>query len=250
MPHHKTLLQQIQNRAKSITKQGKKSLAVFDLDSTLFDVGPRLEKILAEFGQDPQNQKLFPDQMKHFKNLQIHRRDWGVKDSLIRAGLDQHHPEFHEALRLFWKKTFFSNEYLKYDRPYAGAVEYVQALTAHGAEIAYLTGRDVERMGQGSEAILKKWNFPLSETAELILKPHRSMEDAKFKKDWFHQLPKGKYEKIWFFENEPVNIRLIQDSDLNIEMIFFDSTHSGLAQVPENIPAIMHFLLEEFKDEQ
>ncbi len=246
MPHHKNLLEQIRNRALSISQQKQSSLAVFDLDSTLFDVGPRLERILSEFAGVPENQKLFPEQVQHFKNLHIERRDWGVRDTLIRAGLDGHHPEFHDALKAFWRKNFFSNDYLKYDVPYAGAVDYVQSLAAAGSDIIYLTGRDVERMGEGSEAVLKTWNLPLNEKANLVLKPHRSMDDAKFKKDWFHGLPSGKYSKIWFFENEPVNIRLIQESDLDIEMIFFDSTHSGLAQVPENIPAIMHFLLEEY----
>ena len=246
MPHHKTLLEQIRNRAQFLNQQKQASLAVFDLDSTLFDVGPRLEKILSEFADIPEHQKLFPDQLKHFKKLHIERRDWGVKNTLIRAGLDGHHPEFHEALRVFWRRTFFSNDYLKYDVPYAGAIDYVQSLASVGADIIYLTGRDVERMGQGSLEVLKRWQLPLNEKAELVLKPHRSMDDAIFKKDWFQALPHGKYTKIWFFENEPVNIRLIQESDLNIEMIFFDSTHSGQAEVPENIPAIMHFLLEEY----
>ena len=250
MPHHKTLLEQIQNRAQTLAQQKNFSLAVFDLDSTLFDVGPRLEKILSDFAEVSEHQKLFPEQVKHFKNLRIERRDWGVRDTLIRAGLDGHHPKFHDALKAFWRKHFFSNEYLQYDVPYAGAIEYVQSLARAGSDIIYLTGRDVERMGEGSKAVLKKWNLPLDEKAHLVLKPHRSMDDAQFKKDWFQALPHGKYSKIWFFENEPVNIRLIQESDLNIEMIFFDSTHSGLAQVPENIPAIMHFLLEEYMEKK
>ncbi len=246
MPHHKTLLEKILTQVRSMQQQGQQTLAVFDLDSTLFDVGPRLEKILTDFAGTPQYQKLFPEQVKHFKNLRVERRDWGVQNTLVRAGLDGHHPEFHISLRDFWRKTFFSNEYLKYDIPYAGAVEYVKSLAQAGAEVAYLTGRDIERMGKGSLEVLKKWQLPLNDKAELILKPHRSMEDAKFKKDWFQNLPGEKYKKIWFFENEPVNIRLIQESNLNIEMIFFDSTHSGQAQIPENIPAIMHYLLEEY----
>lgn len=250
MPHHKTLLEQIRNRALSLRQQDQSCLAVFDLDSTLFDVGPRLEKILSDFAADPDYQKKFPEQVKHFKNLKIHRRDWGVRDTLIRAGLDSHHPEFQEALKEFWRKTFFSNDYLNYDIPYAGAIEYVQSLDQAGCDIAYLTGRDVERMGEGTQNVLKKWDLPLHEQAQLVLKPHRTMDDAHFKKDWFHQLPDKKYTKIWFFENEPVNIRLIQGTDLNIEMIFFDSTHSGQAAVPENIPAIMHFLLEEYKEKK
>jgi hypothetical protein len=244
MPHHKALLEQILTEIRQFKSRGVASLVVFDLDSTLFDVGPRLERILTDFAKIPDFQKRFPDQIQHFKNIKFERRDWGIKNMLIRAGLDHHHPEFEEAVRDFWREHFFSNEYLKYDRPYAGAVKYVQSLAEAGAELAYLTGRDVHRMGTGSEQVLRDWDFPLSERAQLVLKPHRSMDDALFKKDWFNSLPVGQFAKVWFFENEPVNIRLIQECNLDIDIIFFDSTHSGKAATPENIPAIMHFLLE------
>jgi hypothetical protein len=199
-----------------------------------------------DFAEIPENQQRFPDQVKHFKNIKVERKDWGIKDSLIRAGLDGHHPEFQEKVRDFWRETFFSNDYLKYDKPYPGAVKYVKALYESGAEIIYLTGRDVHRMGEGSHKVLRDWDFPLDDKkSKLVLKPHRSMDDALFKKDWFQNLGTETHKKIWFFENEPVNINLIQEHSPQVEIIFFDSTHSRQAKAPENIPAIMHFLLDE-----
>ncbi|HRO67859.1 MAG TPA: HAD family hydrolase [Pseudobdellovibrionaceae bacterium] len=228
------------------------SLAVFDLDSTLFDVGPRLEKILMDFADLPESQKKFPDQVPVFKNIKIEKKDWGIKDALIRAGLDGHHPEFQESVREFWRRTFFSNEYLEYDVPYPGAVEYVKALADAGAEIAYLTGRDVHRMGKGSKTVLEKWGFPVNDRARLELKPMRDIEDAGFKTGWFLNLPQAHYGSIWFFENEPVNINhmIIEAAHMAppVEIVFFDSTHSRRAHPPEDIPRIMHFLLEDDED--
>lgn len=246
MAHQTPVLQKIIDQAEDLSGQGKPVLAVFDLDSTLFDVGPRLEKILIEFSEIPENQKDFPDQVKHFKNIRIERRDWGIKDSLIRAGLDGHHPEFQEKVRDYWKRTFFSNEYLHYDKPYPGATKFVQALAETGVHIVYLTGRDVHRMGQGSHDVLLKWKFPLDEKkSRLVLKPYKEMDDSLFKCDWFKKLHPEEYTKIWFFENEPVNINLIRKECPAVEIIFFDSTHSRQQQAPEDIPAIMHFLLDE-----
>lgn len=224
-------------------KQQGRSLVVFDLDSTLFDVGPRLEKILIDFADVPQHQIQFPEQTKIIKTLKIHKNDWGVKDTLIRAGFNHEHQDLQQAMKEFWLKTFFSNEYLKYDRPYPGAVEFVQKIEKLGAEIAYLTGRDIHRMGTGSVETLKQWNFPLDDSkAKLILKPHRSMDDGEFKKDWFLALEPDQYSHIWFFENEPVNINLIQIHLPHVQLVFFDSTHSKKEQPPENIPSILHFL--------
>lgn len=246
MPHHKPLLQHIVDKTSDLSRSGQAALAVFDLDSTLFDVAPRLEKILIEFAEIPENQRLFPDQVKHFKNIKVERRDWGIKDSLIRAGLDGHHPDFQEKVRDYWRQTFFSNEYLKYDVPYPGAVKYVQALDKAGAQIVYLTGRDVHRMGQGSRDVLLHWKFPLDDkNSRLALKPHREMDDGLFKRDWFKEIHVSEFSKIWFFENEPVNIHLVREHTPHVEVIFFDSTHSRKAHPPEDIPAIMHFLLDE-----
>lgn len=246
MPHHKPLLEQILSEIQQFTQRGQPSLVVFDLDSTLFDVGPRLEKILIEFAEVPDHQRRFPEQVKHFKNVKIERRDWGIKNTLIRAGLDGHHPEFQDAVRDFWREKFFSNEYLRYDKPYPGAVKYVQALAGAGAEVIYLTGRDVHRMGKGSAEVLHHWKFPLDEQKySLVLKPHRSMDDGLFKRDWFTAMPLGRYEKIWFFENEPVNVNLVRMHSAHVQIVFFDSTHSGQATAPENIPWIMHFLLDD-----
>ncbi|MNY72982.1 hypothetical protein D3C86_2116510 [compost metagenome] len=70
------------------------------------------------------------------------------------------------------------------------------------------------------------------------------MDDAEFKSDWFIQASQESFEKIYFFENEPVNLHRLLVTCPEVEMIFFKSTHAGKAEPPENIPAIMNFLLQ------
>jgi len=100
-------------------------------------------------------------------------------------------------------------------------------------------------MGVGSEEVLKKWNFPLAlPQSQLVLKPQAGMDDAEFKTDWFRAIPHEAYDKIWFFENEPVNVYMVAEHLNHIEIVFFHSTHSGQQQAPENIPRIMNYLLK------
>lgn len=246
MTQHSQLIRQILVSIRELRAQNQPCLAVFDLDSTLFDVSPRLEKVLIDFANFPENQVRFPEQIPFFKDIKTYRSDWGIQNALIRSGLDGHHPEFQKAVKDFWLKTFFSNEYLEADIPYEGAAEFVNELYDLGCEIVYLTGRDVARMGIGSAAVLRKWNFPLNDTtARLALKPEKGMDDAQFKLDWFVGLPQNHYKKIYFFENEPVNIHLLKKNCDFVDIYYFESTHSGKAEAPTDLPRIMHFLIEE-----
>lgn len=247
MTHHARSLRRILDEAQQL--QSTTSLAVFDLDSTLFDVKARLEKVLMNFANEPEYQTRFPEQIKYFKNIQILKQDWGIKNVLIRAGLEGHHHQFQNTVRDYWIKHFFSNELLVHDTPYAGAVEFVQNIAQTATEVVYLTGRDVHRMGQGSKKSLVDWGFPLDEMKQrLVLKPQKEMDDALFKRDWFKNLEKNKYSKIWFFENEPVNINLIRKVCPDVEIVFFDSTHSGVDEAPDDIPRILHFLLDDSEE--
>jgi hypothetical protein len=240
------LLRQILVKIEEFQNQGLRSLAVFDIDSTLFDVSPRVERILMDFAAEPAHKIDFPEQVQLFKNIRTHRHDWGFKSALERAGLDGHHPKFQESLREYWHQRFFSNDYLQYDLPYDGAVEYVNTVANLGAEVVYLTGRDVERMGSGSALTLKHAGFPLDERqTRLVLKPHKSLDDAEFKTEWFTSLPQNQYADLWFFENEPVNIHHLRQRHPHVNVVFFESTHAGKASPPEDIPKIIDFLLGE-----
>ncbi|MDG0815619.1 HAD family hydrolase [Bdellovibrio svalbardensis] len=225
-----------------VSSQGSKCLVVFDLDSTLFDVSPRLERILLDFAAVPEFQNRFPEQVALFKDIKTMHSDWGITGALERAGVDDSHPDFKKAIMDFWYQHFFSNEYLQYDKPTEGAVEFVNEVALAGADIAYLTGRDVQRMGVGSEQVLRKWGLPLNDHAHLVLKPHKVMDDAEFKTDWFLGALTKSYQKIYFFENEPVILHLMATKCPQVESYFFESTHSGKAHPPENLPRLMNFL--------
>ena len=61
-----------------MSAQNMRTLAVFDLDSTLFNVSTRSQKILHEFAATHQHEVL--------KNIEVHHTDWGIKEALFRHG--------------------------------------------------------------------------------------------------------------------------------------------------------------------
>lgn len=221
---------------------GQKVLVVFDLDSTLFDVSGRNRRIVQEFASNPDMKSKYPRETLHLSKVDFHRTDWGIREPIVRSGLITESHEFFTDMRDFWRKNFFSNDFLHEDVPYDGAVEYVRELKTSGAHIMYLTGRDEIRMGKGTRQILRHWNFPHEEDGcQLVLKPHEGLDDAQFKADIFLQLSDD-YASVWFFENEPVNIHLIAKQIPKVQIVYFDSTHSRKAEPPTHLPIIRDYV--------
>lgn len=236
------ILTQILARSQSLLDQGKPVLAVFDLDSTLFDVSPRIQTIIHAFADQPELSSE-PTLREMLKAVRTQHTDWGIRTALERAGFKPLESPHALAIRDFWRAKFFSNEYLHLDRPLDGAVAFVQKLFSMGAEIAYLTGRDQIRMLPGTEKSLQQHHFPLSPPqARLAMKPMAGPDDHRFKEEWFTALPKHQYPVIWFFENEPLNINSIREVHPEIQVIFVDSTHSGKALRPTDLPTIRDFV--------
>lgn len=238
------LLSEILASTSESTLQGKRVLGVFDLDSTLFDVSPRLQRILDSFASSPTIQNLHPTKAQRLQQIKIQHKDWGLKTAIQRAGIENDSPELAQAIRAYWGKNFFSNDHLHHDVPMPGAVQFVQVFQSLGGEVIYLTGRDVARMQEGTIKSLQTHQLPLSsDHHELVMKPHGT-EDETFKERWFRQLAKDQFHHIWFFENEPVNLELIRRSHPEVDLIFIDSTHSNKLPSPTHLHWIEDFQVD------
>jgi len=237
-----SVLELILKDARTLKNRGQRSLAVFDLDSTLFDLTLRVQKIILKFAEIPEMRSRFPEACKALLRAEVAPQDWGLREALSRVGLfEQEHPEFFAELHRHWAFYFFSNDYLHEDQPLPGAVEFVKALESENAQIMYLTGRDQPRMFEGTVRSLRAWGFPLDrEHVRLVLKPAAGMHDAEFKLEVIRKESEV-FEKVWLFENEPVNLNLIQKHCPEVELIFIETTHSGREQVAAELARIPHF---------
>lgn len=240
------ILDEILATAQAAQQTQQKSLAIFDLDSTLFCVSPRTQAILNSLAKDPELVEKFPNFVPQLAQLKVTPLDWGIRSVLIRHQV-QGSSEFFAVVREKWAELFFSSDHLLIDKPYPGAVEFVTHLSQFGVEIRYLTGRDRPRMGDGTIQSLKKHGFPLVSLDHLHMKPDSTRHDAEFKRDTLQGLV-GSSRQTWFFENEPVIINLVQRDLPDLQIIFMDSVHSGREQPPENLPRLQMTFERNKKD--
>lgn len=229
------ILEKILNEVKS------DSTVIFDLDSTLFDVSPRITAILHNFALNPEHQRKYPEYCEQILKVKPDPSDYGVRRTLERHGVHLTDMNFGFMLVEYWKERFFSGQYIHHDTPYEGAVEFVHDVKAKGAQVLYLTGRDIPRMKDATIESLKAHGLPLTHNTEnLILKPSPDISDAAFKQKYFANLKQGKY---YFFENEPLNIHLAMVESPYVKPIFVDTVHSNRAPLPsERVPRIKHWL--------
>lgn len=219
-----------------------RSLAVFDLDSTLYDLTLRVTAILDRFAKDPAVRARYPEASEQIRDVEIRRTDWGLIEPLARLGISKKtHKDFVDEIQAAWARGFFSNDFLDRDFPLPGAVDFVKSCLEHGAYVLYLTGRDTTRMGEGTVKSLKECGFPLDGVrSRLWLKPDQKLNDAQFKADVIADLVR-QHDPVWLFENEPVNINAVVKRAPQTRIVFIDTCHSGLEDVENAIATIKHF---------
>ncbi|MCC6278823.1 MAG: HAD family hydrolase [Oligoflexia bacterium] len=241
-PQSASLLRGLLTEFGDAAQSGQRPIVIFDLDSTLYDVSPRIAKILHSFAVLPEVKLHHPEASKLLLQVTPQPTDYGIRRTLERYGFTPPSEAFVQQLVDYWKKLFFGNDYLKHDRPYEGALDFVLEAQKLGAEVLYLTGRDAPRMKQGTISSLIEHGFPLKENLEnLHLKPHTETDDAEFKRQFFAAWPRDQ-RPVWFFENEPINIHLALGALPSLKPIFVNTVHSQRHPEPEDhVPQITHF---------
>ncbi len=236
----KPILQQVLDRIQSFENPARDIVCIFDLDSTLYDLTDRKQQILLSYIKLSEKTAKFPKECQTLQKVQVHRNEFGIDDALARIGLAEKN-DFYKDLHSYWEYYFFHNDFVKFDITLPGAVDYVKKVESLGASIIYLTGRDKPRMLRGTLESLENSGFPLQKKhIEVCLKPHKDIHDHQFKLDFMIKM-KDKFKEIWLFENEPVNINLIEKHCPQTQFIFIDTNHSGREEVGAHHPSIKDF---------
>jgi hypothetical protein len=200
---------------------GARALCAFDLDSTIFDNRPRQARILREYGRARGLAALEQARPEHFTS-------WSLVEAMRAAGLGADDAVAHaDDARTFWRARFFSSAYCPDDRAIAGAADFLAALRAGGAQIAYVTGRHVA-MGAGSRAAMAACGFPLPDgrAVHLLLKPAFEDPDDEWKIAASEQLP-SLGELVAAFDNEPAHINVYARRFPAAHAIHLATDHSG-----------------------
>lgn len=214
-----SVLSELLDEVKAHTN--RRTVMVFDLDSTLFSTQERNHVILHEFAKEigaPDDyhvalEKLVPTDM-----------GWNIVDDLKQRGF-RHEPTLGR-LRAFWRARFFRDDYLAHDIPLPGATSFVSDAYALGVIVYYLTGRDEPGMGRGTRASLKAHGFPTEgERVHLRLKPRFEDDDLDFKRLAVDEL-RSLGEVVAAFENEPANANLFLEVFPQSRVFFLETVHS------------------------
>lgn len=251
MTQSEPILNQILHSIRSHSKgldQDPKVACVFDIDSTLFCVSTRTQAILRSLAQEDDFKTQFKEQAEFLQKIQVHPMDWGTKEALLR--LDIEFPSTAiDHIRRYWRKHFFSNNFLSHDVLYEASNTFVQTCKQLNCEIYYLTGRSEKLMREGSLKQLQFFSFPLSHPERLIMKALDDEHDEDFKLNKLKEIS-PKYKQVYFFENEPVIIHSVLEKLPQIDIVFMDSTHSTRREPPTDLPTITpgsYKLVKDFK---
>jgi hypothetical protein len=196
-------------------------VVVFDLDGTLMDNRPRTAVILQELASELRLEAHSAAEM--LAAARIESLAYLLTETLQRLGIE--HPELVERAEAFWRRRFFSDDYLKHDVAIAGSVELARACYDAGATVVYFTGRDLPLMSLGSFQSLRDLGFPIGVVGtELVCKPDAKIPDEAFKREEGPRI--GRIGKVVAaFDNEPGNCNAFLEMCPDADVVFVDTQH-------------------------
>lgn len=210
-------------------------VVVFDLDGTLFDNGPRTWQVLYEFALQRRRHAL----LKRLQGVARLSLPYTLKDILALCG--ETDGELLREVVAFWKERFFRDDYIRYDEPLAGAIQFATACWDAGATVVYLTGRDAPNMLLGTSASLRTHCFPVGvPRSVLTLKEAFEVEDLAFKREALEFLDTLGVV-VAAFDNEPANCNLFQNRWPDAEQVCVATAHA-----PN--PPVLHPSVKVIKD--
>ncbi len=214
----------------------ERSIAVFDLDSTLLDNGPRQAAILREYGEEVGLEELKRSCAEHWVS-------WDVGEAMANAGLAAELVAVHrEPFKAYWRERFFTSEYCVIDEMVPGACHFVQAVRDTGGKVFYVTGRH-EEMRAGSATCLERLGFPVPNNGDvqLLMKPTLEEDDDVYKLRTYAVL--GEHGAVVAaFDNEPTHINGYREAFPNAYSIHLATDHSGRAvKVADGVISILDF---------
>lgn len=228
------------DRVQSVLSTGGMPVVVFDLDATLFDVGPRMWHILREYGDQHADVALKTALQSYDKT----NMPYLLKDIL--GEMNMATEDRLNNLAPHWFDRFFTDQYQHYDMPISGAVDFVQDLYKAGAFVVYLTGRDAPGMLVGCSESMRRHGFPVGVVrTSLIMKPDFDIPDPVFKEEACSFI-EGLGSVIASFDNEPGNCNIFQERWPQAANIFLDTQRASMEELP--VTQVEHIRNFDFSD--
>jgi hypothetical protein len=175
-------------------------VALFDIDSTLMDTGPRNTAILKAALDEVPGMGVWKGRVP------VEGRSWNVLGPLRDAGVEE---SLLSQVQAFWAQRFFTDAWLIHDTPYPGVAEFLRDLKAEGFRLAYLTGRHTEGMEHGTRKSFLDHGLPAGPEEIFFFKPTFEMGDRDFKESVCHGVA-ALGTLVYTVDNEPANCNLFR----------------------------------------
>lgn len=229
-----SILSDIRARVAQAARDGDDPAVLFDLDGTLFENTPRTQRILLAYALAVGDEEF----RRSVDTVPAACYRYKIGETLDRLGVNGAR---REAIEQFWQRHFFSDRFLRFDEPLAGAAAYVRALHAAGAHIIYLSGRDVPNMLVGTIEGLAIHGFPVGQFGvELVLKPDPAMDDRVFKAAASRAIGERR-QVVAVFDNEPAHLKELLTAMPGAIGVLVESLRAGEDELPVATPRIASF---------
>lgn len=233
-------------RVQAVAAAGERPVVVFDLDSTIYNNGPRNVAIAREFARDHAGDPL----AAKLASLSTASVSFSLPGMIASCGVDVSSPEgkaLLEAYKPYWMERFFDDTHVLFDTAYPAAATNVlriwHATDSASADkrvaVVYLTGRHVAGAGRfpagmekGTRADIARDGMPLDgERSLLIMKDAFGASDAEFKNAASAKI-RSLGHVVATFDNEPGNVSVFTAAFPDAINVWVRTIDSGAPALP------------------
>lgn len=222
------LFEKVADRTRDIFNRGKTlPIVIVDLDDTLLDRRPRIMKVLADLIMDQNPEIPLTDDVR-MKIAEIKPRTMNLdlKQTLTDVGVTDE--TMINWLLTEFKKKEASDQYIMFDLPLPGSVDFIKDLSTAGATTMYLGGlRDMNKSKFGTERSISMYELPAprGEVGALFMSEEAIEDDLPFKKQLLDPIGEAG-EVVIVFDNEPAACNLFKQRFPDAEVVLVDTFRS------------------------
>ncbi len=236
-----SIIDRVLARVKAEAAAGARPVVIFDLDSTLFDNGPRQERIAHEFARDMASHPQLAAEAAKLATFASKNTSFSMTDMLASCGIDVQSDSgkaLLEAYKPYWRQRFFTGAYAVSDKAYANAAAVVSRVyhatdsfpADRRVEVVYLSGRHRD-MEEGTRAALVRDGIPTGDRTALILKHAFDERDEDFKRRAAMTI-RAMGSVVAAFDNEPANVAVFVSEFPDAVNVWVRTIDSGRATHP------------------
>ncbi|MBS1260936.1 MAG: hypothetical protein MAG453_00253 [Calditrichaeota bacterium] len=233
---------ELAERARDIFNAGRQlPIVIYDLGFTLFDSRPRVMKLLADLILSPDAAELADDVRAAVASIRPRMMQPELASTLAAAGVTDEAAiawlvEQHESKAA-------TDQYVMFDLPTPGAVEFVKDLSKAGAMTVYLAGdRHIARARFGTERSISMYELPAprGQVGALFIRDRDDQPELEFKRELLG--PIGELGAvIAAFDNEPAAANLYADTFPDARTVLLDTFRAGDDELRPGISVLRDF---------